>query len=327
MGKSKEVVKFDMYGNEICRYYNLQKACEDNNISKYVLRNALGKDKYINGFKYSYSGRYSDEVDKSCWKFKCPYCDDVFQTYNGLCKHVFRFSNHECESKEKLLSDFAYNGERPKCRCGCGEYTDISYEGGAHFCNYKAGHSSRINNNWGHNSKAIKNSANTRREQYSNGERKQWNFGRTWKETFSEDKIIEYREVIREKLLNRIKNKTFSISSKLEEYFINEFIIPLNVEYERQYYLKDIHQYCDIYIPSHNLVIECDGSFWHSDKRLFPNGPKYSYQKKKVELDEIKNDYLLSNGYKLLRIWEIDILKNKDFVRNEISKIINKDNS
>ena len=80
----------------------------------------------------------------------------------------------------------------------------------------------------------------------------------------------------------RIKNKQFSLSSKLEEDFINDFIKPLNIEYETQYYLKDIHQYCDIYIPSKNLIIECDGSFWHCDPRLFPNGAVYDYQKLNV---------------------------------------------
>lgn len=175
-------------GNEVCRYYNAKEAWSENSISKNTFRKSIGKDKLINGFKYAYSGRFSDEVDKSDWKFKCPYCDEAFETYNGLCKHVFRFSEHRCESKEQLLTDFTYNGVRPKCKCGCGEYTDISYEGGAHFCDYKLGHASRVHNNWGHNEEAIVKSAETRRRQYESGERVQWNKGKKWNETFPEKK-------------------------------------------------------------------------------------------------------------------------------------------
>lgn len=361
MGKTKEIIKFNENGEEICRYPSAKIAYETENINEHKFRKIIGKNKYINGFRYDYSGIFSDEIDKSDWKFKCPYCNEVFETYNGLCKHVFRFSEHNCESKEQLLTDFAYNGIRPKCKCGCGEYTDISYEGGAHFCDYKLGHSSRVHNNWGHNKDAITKSTETRRKQYESGERIQWNKGKKWNDTFSEEKIDElmetysneerngkiseklkgvpkseehkfklkeafntdkYKKIKSEEMKERIKNKQFSLSSKLEEDFINDFIKPLNIEYETQYYLKDIHQYCDIYIPSKNLIIECDGSFWHCDPRLFPNGAVYDYQKRKIERDSIKNDYLVKNGFKLLRFWELDIINQPEYVKDEIKKII-----
>lgn len=322
MGKNKEVIKFDINGKEICRYYNVKLASDENGISIGVLRRAFGTDKSINGFKYSYSGRYSDDVDKSNWKFKCPYCFKIFETYNGLCKHVFRFSSHKCESKEQLLVDFAYGGIRPKCKCGCGEYTDISYEGGAHFCDYKLGHASRVSNNWGHNQTAINNSANTRRKQYEYGNRIQWNKGRKWMETYSTEQINKLKKLLSENIINRMNEKSFSLSSKLEDYFIDNFIKPLNIEFKRQYYIKEINQFCDIYIPSFNLVIECDGSFWHSDPRLFPNGPKYEYQVMKLEKDKIKNEYLTSHGFILLRFWEIDIKENKKLITESLNKIL-----
>lgn len=357
MGKNKEIIKYNENGEEICRYPSAKIAYESENINEHKFRKIIGKNKYINGFRYDYSGIFSDEIDKSDWKFKCPYCDEVFETYNGLCKHVFRFSKHNCESKEQLLTDFAYNGIRPKCKCGCGEYTDISYEGGAHFCDYKLGHSSRVHNNWGHNKDAIAKSTDTRRKQYESGERIQWNKGKKWNDTFSEEKIAELMKIysneernnkiseklynvpkseehakkcrengsseyakkrIREALYNRIKDKQFSLSSKFENDFIDNFIKPLNIEYETQYYLNDINQYCDIFIPSKNLIIECDGSFWHCDKRLFPEGAIYDYQKRKIEKDKIKNEYLKYKGYNLLRFWELDIINEPEMIKEEI---------
>ena len=56
------------------------------------------------------------------------------------------------------------------CKCGC--KTVVKNE-------WVRGHVARVHNNWGHNPKAIKNSAKTRREQYKSGERKVWNDGLT----------------------------------------------------------------------------------------------------------------------------------------------------
>ena len=361
MGKSKEIIKLDTNNNEICRYYNSKEAYEKEGINKYKFIKSIGKNKLINGFKYVYSGRFSDEIDKSEWKYKCPYCDEVFETYNGLCKHVFRFSDHKNITKEQLLTDFAYNGIRPKCKCGCGNYTEISYDGGVHFNDYIIGHSSRVNNNWGHNEKAKEKSAETRRNQYKNGERIQWNKGKRWEDVYTEKQIskllktyesYERNKKISEKLLGvpkseehaqkcrengsseyakkrisealyeRIKNKEFSLSSQLENDFIDEYIKPLNIEYQTQYFIKDIHQYCDVYIPSKNLIIECDGSFWHCDPRLFPEGAKYEYQKRKIEKDKIKNDYLLNNGYKLLKLCELDIINNPSLIKEKLHNIL-----
>ena len=56
------------------------------------------------------------------------------------------------------------------CKCGCGDTVKNEWV---------RGHVARVHNNYGHNLKAIENSANTRREQYKNGERKVWNDGLT----------------------------------------------------------------------------------------------------------------------------------------------------
>jgi hypothetical protein len=56
------------------------------------------------------------------------------------------------------------------CKCGCGDTVKNEWS---------KGHYSRVHNNWGHNPKAIENSAKTRREQFKNGERTVWNDGLT----------------------------------------------------------------------------------------------------------------------------------------------------
>ena len=60
--------------------------------------------------------------------------------------------------------------------------------------------------------------------------------------------------------------------------------------------MKIEHGYqCDILIPSMNLVIECDGNYWHK----YPIG---------LEKDHIRTKELLEKGFKILRLWESEII-------------------
>lgn len=87
---------------------------------------------------------------------------------------------------------------------------------------------------------------------------------------------------------------------------IQNFLKELNIEFLTHKYMKIEHGYqCDILIPSINLIIECDGDYWH--KRPLGN-----------ELDIIRNKELRQQDYKVLRFWESEIkpmeiqdLKNK----------------
>jgi len=63
----------------------------------------------------------------------------------------------------------------------------------------------------------------------------------------------------------------------------------LKVKYEQQ---KRIGKYfADFYLPDENLVIEIDGSYWHQNR---------------IE-DKIKDIFLLSNGFKVIRLNENDV--------------------
>lgn len=77
---------------------------------------------------------------------------------------------------------------------------------------------------------------------------------------------------------------------------IQNFLKELKIEFFTHHYIKEIeHSYqCDILIPSMNLVIECDGNYWHK----YPIG---------TEIDHIRTKELLEKGFKVLRLWEIEI--------------------
>ena len=103
--------------------------------------------------------------------------------------------------------------------------------------------------------------------------------------------------IIRSKMIFPIKDTSIEIK-------IQNFLKQLNIEFFTHQYMKDIeHAYqCDILIPSMNLVIECDGNYWHK----YPIG---------TEIDHIRTKELIEKGFKVLRLWEHEIktITLKDF--------------
>lgn len=317
-------------------------------------------EKPIKNYIIEYSGENINKKIRYKGDVKCPYCDATFETYNGLCKHVFKYKSHENISKEQLLTDYMYNGIRPKCECGCGKYTNISYEGGVHFTKFISGHNSKVNpvvvsekrkrelseymkkmhkekkipywmtgltidnyteeqkkafrtKVWGNKERNKKLSEYKINHPFTEEERERSN---------DKHRTEEYRNKMREQVYKMVKEKRFTMSSNYEKIFIEEVILPLNIEFETQYYLRDIAQYCDIYIPSKNLVIECDGDFWHCNPKVYKEGPICKCQRTRIERDKIKNQYLSEHNIKLIRIWESDFITNKESVINTINNCI-----
>jgi len=77
---------------------------------------------------------------------------------------------------------------------------------------------------------------------------------------------------------------------------IQNLLKQLGYDFLTHKYIKEIeHAYqCDVLIPSLNLVIECDGDYWHN----YPIGN---------ERDHIRTKELIEKGFKVLRLWERDI--------------------
>jgi very-short-patch-repair endonuclease len=119
----------------------------------------------------------------------------------------------------------------------------------------------------------------------------------------------ETKKKIRMKRLNQIiPIKDTSIEIKIQNY-----LKMLDVEFVKHKIIMIEHSYqCDIFVPSLNLVIECDGDYFHN----YPFGK---------ELDHVRNKELVDAGFKVLRLWEneiksisIDEFKEKLFFNNNI---------
>lgn len=94
--------------------------------------------------------------------------------------------------------------------------------------------------------------------------------------------------------ITRAKQITPTKDTKIE-IKIQNFLEQLGIDYLKHKHININHSYqCDIFIPSMNLVIECDGVYWHS----YPTGR---------EIDSIRTKELLEKGFKVLRLWEFEI--------------------
>lgn len=121
--------------------------------------------------------------------------------------------------------------------------------------------------------------------------------GKIWTDEKKENlktywKNLSYEEKIKRTEKARLKCRANPSSIEIA---ISLVLEELEIEFASQ---KLIGAYIvDFYLPNRNLVIECDGDYWHGSDRA-------------KEHDKKKDLFLESKGYKVLRLRECDI--NKD---------------
>ncbi len=202
----------------------------------------------------------------------CKECNQEFQSLDSLRRH--RVQKHKI-SAERTYIDYVLYGFEPKCKCGCGLKTNfLSIEKG--FTEYIRGHAARINNNWGHNKKALDKSHETQKRMHENGELVIWNKGLTIEDERVKNNIVkvmsnpnrsnniskkllgvskneEHKKKIKEKAKKRWKSieerekqshrrmlyiikNGFQIKSKLEKQFKNILINDLQLVEDKDFY-------------------------------------------------------------------------------------------
>ncbi len=111
-------------------------------------------------------------------------------------------------------------------------------------------------------------------------------------------------------------------TSKLEDYFAENFLNVLGVKYIRQYEAKEIGRFYDFFCPDANVIIEVDGDYYHSYGLTYEE--KNPMQKHNEWVDKVKDEWALSRGIPILRIWEHDIHDNPEKVMKILKESIGK---
>ena len=78
----------------------------------------------------------------------------------------------------------------------------------------------------------------------------------------------------------------------------------------------------DFLIVGDNKIIEVQGDYWHCNPYIYKNGPKDAIQLRHVINDYYKKCFYLSSGYKVLYVWEHDIVHSFENVKETICNFI-----
>ena len=131
-------------------------------------------------------------------------------------------------------------------------------------------------------------------------------------------------ERIRLKVKEARAKQILPIKDTSIEIKIQNFLKQLGIDFFTHQYIKEIeHSYqCDIIIPRMNLVLECDGDYWHGNPIFFPNPT--TMQQGHINRDRIRTIELIAKGFRVLRLWEneIKVMKIEDF-KDKLNKIKN----
>jgi very-short-patch-repair endonuclease len=114
----------------------------------------------------------------------------------------------------------------------------------------------------------------------------------------------KFRSLMRESRAKQV----FPIKDTKIEVKIQDYLNLLKISFNTHRQLNILHAYqTDIFISSMNLVIECDGDYWHANPLKFPNPNEW--QKEQIKKDKIRTKELKEKEYNILRLWESEINK------------------
>lgn len=126
----------------------------------------------------------------------------------------------------------------------------------------------------------------------------------------------------RRKNMQNIRSKDTSIEIKLRQALWNS-----GIRYRKNF--KDVPGKPDICITKYKIAVFCDSSFWHGkdfDKKK-PVDTNHEYWDKKIrrniERDKEVNIQLQSLGWKVIRLWDIDINKHLDECVQKVIDAVN----
>jgi very-short-patch-repair endonuclease len=116
------------------------------------------------------------------------------------------------------------------------------------------------------------------------------------------------------------KKPRTSIEIKIEDYLSNVLKLKLNEDFIPQ--LPKDGFIFDFYFPKLNIVIECQGDYYHANPSKYTINELNSTQVANVNRDKRKESYLKKNDISYIFIWEYDIHNNFAEVKEKILSLL-----
>ena len=91
---------------------------------------------------------------------------------------------------------------------------------------------------------------------------------------------------------------------------VGEVLHHMGVSAIHQYHLRGVHgryeAVLDYFLPELGVALEFNGTFWHADPRVYPNGPVKPCQIRVAEKYQRKRALLAELHIPLIEVWELD---------------------
>lgn len=134
----------------------------------------------------------------------------------------------------------------------------------------------------------------------------------------------ETKDFLRQNTLRLIKEGILPQTKTKPHIEFCSILDELHIKYEEEKTLS--YWNFDVYLIDYNIYIEIDGDYWHSNPKIYPNGPKTKSQKINYTRDISKNKYCQKNNIELYRFWESDILSSRENIICILKKLLKLEN-
>jgi very-short-patch-repair endonuclease len=161
--------------------------------------------------------------------------------------------------------------------------------------------------------------------------KRSWNYGLTKENNFSlknsgekisKNKKEEWMNKTpeeKQKVIDRLNNSMIQTKKPTKiEIKMMEFLKTEKIKFIQNYKIKNF--LVDFYLPKYNLVIECDGDYWHANPDFMVNKELTEPQIRNIDRDKRKNEMLINEGIKFFRFWERDINNNFNDIEKKIKE-------
>lgn len=115
----------------------------------------------------------------------------------------------------------------------------------------------------------------------------------------------ESKEKMRKATIERWRRGDFEFRTSSIELKVKTFLEEIECQYKFQEQIGNF--VADFYLADFNLIIECNGSFFHCEPDTKYANPKFEVQKRNVKKDKIKKDFYRQKNINLLELWESEI--------------------
>lgn len=106
---------------------------------------------------------------------------------------------------------------------------------------------------------------------------------------------------------------------------VEDILRSLRYKFEAQYKLfstrNRLRAVFDFYLTSHNVAVEVNGTFWHSDPREYPDGPQTKKQRRVARSWNKKVRYATQRGIRIIVLWEKDLrdaVDMREYIKAEL---------